>query len=125
MKASSSRNRYSAEFKGRLAQQLLRQHHRCSSKLAGKVMDEQGLRLQSLCPHSSNKQRRGAVSALNLLERDIPAAPNPIWVSDLTQLHVGRGIMHAAIIIDVSSCLLVGVRLSNTPDAELCRNILA
>ncbi len=109
----------------RQAQQLQRKDHRCSSKLVGKVMDEQGLRSLSPGPHSSTKRRRGAVPAPNLLEQGMPSAPNRIWSSDLTLLRVGRGIMHAAIIIEVCSRLIVGIRLSNTPDAELCLNTLA
>ncbi len=55
----------------------------------------------------------------------MPDATKRIWASDLTQLRVGRCMMHAAIFIDACSCLLVGIRLSNTWDAELCLKTLA
>ncbi len=63
--------------------------------------------------------------APNLFKSVMPDAPNRIWASDLSLLRVGRGMMHAAIIIDVFSRLFVGIRLSNTPDAELLLNALA
>ncbi len=67
----------------------------------------------------------GAAPVPNLLEGDMPAAPNRIWASNLTQMRVDRGMMHVAIIIDACSRLIVGIRLSNTPDAALCLKAFA
>ncbi len=109
----------------RLALQLQRKGFPCGRKLARRLMIEAKLRSASPGPHSSTRPRPGATPAPNLLEQEQPSTPNRVWTSDLTQLQVGSGLMHAAVIIDLNSRLVVGCRLSNTADAESCLNALA
>ncbi len=68
---------------------------------------------------------RRMLAAAVALHREQPSAPNRVWASDLTQLQVSSGLMHAAVIIDLNARLVVGCRLSNTADTELCLNALA
>ncbi len=47
-----------------------------------------------------------------------------MWASDLTQLQIGKGLMHAAFIIDSNTRFIAGFDLSNTADTEMCLNVL-
>ncbi len=87
-------------------------------------MIEDQLRSASPEPHSCTRPCPGATPAPNLLEQEHSSKPNRMRASDLTQFQIGKGLMHAAIIIDPKLRFIVGFDLSNTADTELCLNAL-
>src|SRR5205807_7407108 len=61
----------------------------------------------------------------DLVERNFTAAaPNALWVSDLTYISTWSGLVYVAFVIDVFSRFIVGWRVSNSLHAELALDAL-
>jgi putative transposase len=61
----------------------------------------------------------------DLVERNFTAAaPNQLWVSDLTYVSTWSGFVYVAFVIDVFSRFIVGWRVSNSLHAELALDAL-
>ena len=61
----------------------------------------------------------------DLVERNFTAAaPNALWVSDLTYVSTWSGFVYVAFVIDVFSRFIVGWRVSNSLHAELALDAL-
>ena len=66
-----------------------------------------------------------AVRAPDLVKRDFTAGrPNKLWVCDFTYVPTWSGMVYVAFIIDVSSRVIVGGRVSTTMTAELVTDAL-
>jgi putative transposase len=66
-----------------------------------------------------------AARPLDLVERDFAvAAPNRLWVSDLTYVATWRGFMYVAFVIDAYSRRIVGWRVSSSLKSDLALDAL-
>lgn len=85
------------------------------------------MRRQGLVARPKRKRRgltkadRRARKPVDLLARDFtpPARINQRWVSDLTQIDTGEGVLYLASILDLSSRRVVGYALGEHHDADL------
>jgi transposase InsO family protein len=85
------------------------------------------MRAQGLVARPKRKRRgltkadKRARKAPDLLKRDFapPAAVNQRWVSDLTEIPTGQGVLYLASVLDLSSRRAVGYALGAHHDAEL------
>ena len=82
-----------------------------------------GLRSLLPGPHTSkrNKEHKVYPYLLNSLEID---EPNQVWQTDITYVAMPKGFMYLTAIIDVYSRYIVGWNLSNTMDAEVCKEVI-
>ena len=82
-----------------------------------------GLRSLLPGPHTSkrNKEHKVYPYLLNGLKID---QPNQVWQTDITYVAMPKGFMYLTAIIDVYSRYIVGWNLSNTMDAEICKEVV-
>ena len=75
----------------------------------------------------TKRKRKGCVTTLsrhrfkkhpNLIQGFIPIAPNQLWVSDITYIHVGNEFAYLSLITDVYSHKIVGFYLSKDLSAQ-------
>nr|MBK9650119.1 hypothetical protein [Bacteroidota bacterium] len=68
----------------------------------------------------TKRKRRGCVTTLskhrykkypNLIKEFIPLAPNQLWVSDITYIHLQKGFAYLSLITDAYSHKIVGFYL--------------
>lgn len=73
----------------------------------------------------ATKQRKGAQTAPNVLDRQFNApAPHTKWVSDTTFVWTAEGWLYVAVILDLFSRLVVGWAMSASNDEALVRSAL-
>jgi len=82
-----------------------------------------GLRSLLPGPHTSkrNKEHKVYPYLLNGLKIE---EPNQVWQTDITYVAMPKGFMYLTAIIDVYSRYIVGWNLSNTMDAEICKEVV-
>lgn len=75
----------------------------------------------------TKRKRRGCITTLsrhrfkkypNLIQGFIPIAPNQLWVSDITYIHLQDGFAYLSLITDAYSHKIVGFYLSKTLSAQ-------
>lgn len=89
-------------------------------RLYYKVM---GLRAIVPGPHTSKRNKNHPVYPYLLRDLEI-VAPNQVWACDITYIGVATGYIYLFAIIDLYSRYVLGWDLSNTMDAEWCKDIL-
>lgn len=106
--------------------QLKREGHTVGRDRVARLMDD--LKLSGVV---RGKKKRTTVPAdvsprpADLVERNFTAAaPNRLWVSDLTYVSTWSGFVYVAFVIDVFSRFIVGWRVSNSLHAELALDAL-
>lgn len=106
--------------------QLRREGHEVGRDRVARLMDD--LKLSGVV---RGKKKRTTIPAdvsprpADLVERNFTAAaPNRLWVSDLTYVSTWTGFVYVAFVIDVFSRLIVGWRVSKSLHAELALDAL-
>jgi putative transposase len=106
--------------------QLNREGHTIGRDRVARLMDEMGL-----SGVVRGKRKRTTIPAdvsarpADLVERNFTAAaPNRLWVADLTYVSTWTGFVYVAFVIDVFSRFIVGWRVSNSLHAELALDAL-
>ena len=75
----------------------------------------------------TKRKRRGCITTLsrhrfkkypNIIRDFIPLAPNQLWVSDITYIHLSNGFAYLSLITDAYSRKIVGFYLSETLSAQ-------
>jgi putative transposase len=106
--------------------QLKREGHKVGRDRVARLMDE--LDLSGVV---RGKKKRTTIPAdvglrpADLVERNFAAAaPNRLWVSDLTYVSTWTGFVYVAFVIDVFSRFVVGWRVSNSLHTELALDAL-
>jgi putative transposase len=106
--------------------QLNREGHKVGRDRVARLMDD--LELSGVV---RGKRKRTTYPAeisqrpADLVERNFTAAaPNALWVSDLTYVSTWSGFVYVAFVIDVFSRFIVGWRVSNSLHAELALDAL-
>ena len=74
-------------------------------------------------PHTSkrNKEHKVYPYLLNGLKVE---RPNQIWQTDITYIPMANGFMYLTAVIDVYSRCILAWNLTNTMDAEMCRDVV-
>ena len=106
--------------------ELRAQGIRCSRERTARLMREMDLAAKRRRNKPiGTKQRKGAQTAPNVLNREFNAsAPNTKWVSDTTFVWTAEGWLYVAVILDLFSRLVVGWAMSANNDEELVRSAL-
>jgi putative transposase len=106
--------------------QLKREGHKVGRDRVARLMDD--LELSGVV---RGKKRRTTIPAevsprpADLVERNFTAAaPNRLWVADLTYVSTWTGFVYVAFVIDVFSRFIVGWRISHSLHAELALDAL-
>lgn len=74
-------------------------------------------------PHTSkrNKEHKVYPYLLNGLKVE---RPNQVWQTDITYIPMANGFMYLTAVIDVYSRCILAWNLTNTMDAEMCRDVV-
>jgi putative transposase len=75
-------------------------------------------------PHTSKRNKQHKVYPY-LLNGVKVVRPNQVWQTDITYIPMAKGFMYLTAVIDVFSRRILAWNLSNTMDAELCRDVIA
>jgi len=75
-------------------------------------------------PHTSKRNKQHKVYPY-LLNGVKVVRPNQVWQTDITYIPMANGFMYLTAVIDVFSRRILAWNLSNTMDAELCRDVIA
>jgi len=89
-------------------------------RLYYKVM---GLRAVMPGPHTSKRHKDHAVYPYLLRDLSITYA-NQVWATDITYIPMAKGFMYLVAIIDLHSRMILSWSLSNTMEAEWCRDVV-
>ena len=117
------RGRYGAP---RIHAQLLREGHRTSRKRVARIMRQRGLKGRRPRQYRSTTQsKHGRPVAENVLDRRFEvAAPNDVWVGDITYLPTEHGWLYLAVLIDLFTREVVGWATSASLDRGVCVDAL-
>lgn len=116
---AESRGTYGAP---RLHRQLRAQGQRCSRKRVSRLMRQAGLqtKLRHRVRVRTTDSNHSLPIAPNLLQRNFhAAAPNLVWVSDITYVGTDEGWLFVAATMDLFSRSIVGWSMSTTMHASL------
>jgi len=81
--------------------------------------------LQAIMPGKHTSRRYKAHKVYPYLLRNIEVAySNQVWAMDLTYIPMEKGFMYLTAIIDLYSRYIVGWSISNSMDAEWCKEVL-
>jgi putative transposase len=114
----ASKQRYGSP---RIHAELQAQGHRVGRKRVARLMREAGLRARSRrrYRHTTLSKHREPL-APNVVAREFEvAAPNQVWVSDLTYLPTQTGFAYLAVILDLFARRVVGWAVSDNLDATV------
>jgi len=115
-----------AEFPGygqrRIYKQLRRESYMVNHKRIERIVREQNLqckqpRAYRVTTNSNHRFPRYP----NLIKDIIPARINQIWVSDITYIHLLRGFVYLAAILDLFSRKVIGIRFVCDAGRFFCR----
>jgi transposase InsO family protein len=118
-----SRRSYGAP---RIHAMLAREGVGVGRKRVERLMRQLGIAGAHLHKHwKTTRQDRGATAAPDLVERDFTAAaPNMLWVADLTYIKTLQGILYLAVVLDVFSRKVVGWQMADTMTTDLVLSAL-
>lgn len=74
-------------------------------------------------PHTSKRNKEHKVYPYLLRDLEIDR-PNQVWQTDITYIPMPKGFMYLSAIIDVHSRYIIGWSLSNTMEAEWCKELM-
>lgn len=75
-------------------------------------------------PHTSKRNKEHKVYPYLLGGLKV-VRPNQVWQTDITYVPMANGFMYLTAVIDVYSRCILAWNLSNTMDAEMCRDVIA
>lgn len=83
------------------------------------------MRLRAIIPGKHTSRRHKAHKVYPYLLRNLTVdRPNQVWATDITYIPMKKGFMYLVAIIDLHSRYVVNWSVSNTMDAEWCRQTL-
>ncbi len=99
---------------------------RCSRKRVARIMRQQGLcGVSRRRLHHTTIRDEAALPAPDLVGRDFrAAAPNQLWVADITYVATREGFLYLAAVIDVCTRRVVGWSMRTTLHTELVTSAL-
>jgi putative transposase len=113
-----SRRTYGAP---RIHAMLARDGIRVGRKRVERLMRQMGIQGAHLHKHwKTTRQHKKASAAPDLVERQFHvAAPNTLWVADLTYVKTLQGILYLAVVLDVFSRKVVGWQMADRMTTDL------
>ncbi len=88
-----------------------------------KVMKDNGLKAihpRSFVPRTTDSRHPYPISPNGLLEREVPAKPDEVWVGDITYIPMaGGGFLYLAVWMDLYSRKIIGWHLDDNMKEEL------
>lgn len=100
----------------RITAELLDQGYRCSRPRVARLMKQHSIRAKTVKKFkvTTNARHKHAI-APNLLNQDFHvAAPNQVWVSDLTYIRTMEGWLYLTVVMDLFHRKIIGWSMSNT-----------
>nr|WP_305884405.1 MULTISPECIES: IS3 family transposase [unclassified Moraxella] len=92
---------------------------------ARQLMRAQGLISRQSIKHRYRLADQAHTVHDNLLKRQFaPAAPNQVWVSDVTYIHTKAGFCYLAVVMDLYARHIIGFAMSDRPNSELTTKAL-
>jgi putative transposase len=115
---AASRRRYGSP---RVHAELRAAGYRVGRKRVARLMRQSGLRARPRRRFVTTTQSRHRLPvAPNLVQREFDvAAPNQVWVADLTYLRTVTGFVYLAVVLDLFSRRVVGWKVSRDADADV------
>lgn len=100
---------------------ILRRKHTCSRGRVHRLMKKAGIHsIRKAGFKVTTNSRHKLPIAPNLLNRNfLAAAPDTVWVSDITYIRTGQGWLYLAIVKDLCTKKVVGYALSTRIDTDL------
>jgi len=86
--------------------------------------DVMGLRALMPGPHTSKRNQDHAVYPYLLRGLKI-THPNQVWATDITYIPMNKGFMYMVAVIDLYSRMILSWSVSNTMEAEWCKEVVA
>ncbi|MEM6356709.1 MAG: IS3 family transposase [Pseudomonadota bacterium] len=119
-----SKRRYGAP---RIHAELRYRGHRLSKRTVAKLMKQNGIRpprRRRKVPITTDSRHSDAI-APNLLERNFEAAaPDAIWLADISYIPTDEGWLYLAAVEDLATMEIVGWSMSERLKSTLCENAL-
>lgn len=112
----------------RVTQELKRQNHRCGRHRVARLMRQASLRAvqkPAFRPRTTESNHKLPIAPNRLQEVPPPAAPNQIWVSDITYIATLQGWLYLAVVMDLWSRKIVGWALANHLKTSLPKEALS
>jgi putative transposase len=98
---------------------------RCGKHRVYRLMRQEGLRAQVGYRRRAGRYGKPAVVAPNQLEQNFEAAaPNKVWVTDITYIRTHEGWLYLAVVLDLFSRQVIGWSMRSRIDSELAINAL-
>lgn len=101
---------------------LIRQGEKCSRKRIAKIMKAHGIRSKIRKKWKATMKGSGDLSRIapNLLNQNFKVeTANTVWVMDITYVATKEGWLYVSTVLDLYSRKIVGLSMSNHPDAAL------
>ena len=109
----------------RMTKELQRRRFNVNHKRVRRIMKEDNLLVkQKKFKPKTTQPNHGLPKYPNLTLNFIPTGINQAWVSDITYIHLLRGFVYLAVIMDLFSRRCIGWALSRNPDTQLTLNAL-
>jgi len=97
----------------------------CGKHRVYRLIRQEGLKAQVGYRRRAYRSGRPAVVAANQLEQKFEtAAPNKVWVTDITYIRTQEGWLYLAVVLDLFSRQVVGWSMRSRIDSELAINAL-
>lgn len=105
---------------------LRKQGEACSRKRVAKLMQKEKIqaKMRKKWKVTTRTNKKAEISANHLDQKFIVEAPNQVWVSDITYISTREGWLYVAIVMDLFSRKIVGLRMGNTLHTDLVTNAL-
>jgi putative transposase len=111
----------------RVFQELRRQGVRTSENRVARLMKAAGLKARpkrAFRPRTTDSNHPNPIAPNRLKEAESPAAPNQIWVADITYIWTVQGWIYLAAVMDLFSRRIVGWALNHTMETSLVKEAL-
>lgn len=105
----------------KITRELRESGERCSRHRVRRLMKAEGIRAEIGCGNEP-RHRGGPPGAVeNVVNRDFsPAAPNRVWVTDITYIRTYEGWLFLAVVVDLYSRQVVGWAMQPKMTTGLC-----
>jgi putative transposase len=109
----------------RMTRELRRRGHACGRHRVARLMRRHQLRARGKRAFRPRTTQSGKAPCANLLKQlGAPAAPDRVWVSDITYIATKEGWLYLAVVLDLFSRKVLGWALRDTLHAELVATAL-
>jgi len=112
----------------RVTQELKRRNHSCGRHRVARLMRRNGVRglqKRSFRPRTTDSNHGLVIAPNRLKEQPRPAAPDRIWVADITYIDTAQGWLYLAAVMDLYSRRIVGWAVTDHLKSSLAQQALS